>query len=264
VAKEEDELATLYQAPLGEFTPARNALAKAAGAAGAEIRALEKPSAPAWAVNQLYWHRRATYDTVVRAAIAMRDAHAQFLSGRGGDVPAAEAAHRDAMRTATQEIRSLLEAGGESTSAATFEAIAETLQALPSDQTPGRLTRALKPLGFGALLAMGIAPSVQKSGGPGVLGSSKKDAAELAARKKALEKQLRAAEVAERAAEATASEARKALANVERDYAATRDKLQFLEKQRSDAAQDVHRTATVLREAGNVRAQASQDLAKLS
>ena len=261
--KDDDKVAALYRVPLGEFTAARNALAKARGTAGTEIRALEKPTAPAWAVNQLYWHRRKAYDGVIRTALAMRAAHARVIAGRGGDVQAAEAAHRGAMRAATQAIRELLKAAGETASAATLEAIAETLQALPSDDPPGRLTRALKPPGFGALLAMGISPAVLKSGGPGVLESGKKEAAARAAKKKALEKQLRAAEAAERAAEAAEAEARKLLAKVERDYAATRDKLQFLEKQRADAEQDVHRRAAAAREAGNARAQAAQDLAVL-
>jgi hypothetical protein len=263
VVKEDDEVAVLYRVPLGEFTAARNALAKARGAAGGTIRTLEKPSAPAWAVNQLYWQRRNAYDEVIRTALAMREAHARQISGRGGDVPAAEAAHREAMRAATQAIRELVKAAGETASAATFEAIAETLQALPSDDLPGRLTRALKPLGFGALLALGVL----KSGGPEVLGSGKsgkKEAAARAARKKSLEKQLRAAEVAARAADTALAGARKALARIERDYAATRDKQQFLEKQRADAEQDARRRARELQDAANARTQAAQDLARLS
>src|SRR5688572_8316831 len=54
----------LYQAPLAEFTAARNALAariKAAhGAdAAAHVKALVKPSIAAWVLNQLYWRHQA-------------------------------------------------------------------------------------------------------------------------------------------------------------------------------------------------------------
>jgi hypothetical protein len=45
----------LYQLPLEEFTSARNALAKDAGADAARVRALTKPPIAAWAVNQLHW-----------------------------------------------------------------------------------------------------------------------------------------------------------------------------------------------------------------
>src|SRR3954451_19713893 len=50
----EQEIERLYQLPLEEFTPARNALAKGSTEA-ARIRALAKPPIGAWAVNQLYW-----------------------------------------------------------------------------------------------------------------------------------------------------------------------------------------------------------------
>jgi hypothetical protein len=48
----DDEIDTLYQQPLSAFVRERDALAKRAGAEGATIRRLEKPSAAAWAVNQ--------------------------------------------------------------------------------------------------------------------------------------------------------------------------------------------------------------------
>jgi hypothetical protein len=280
----DDEIAGLYRVPLGEFTAARNALAKSRGAAGAEIRTLEKPNTAAWAVNQLYWQERAKYDAVIAAGVAMREAHAEMISGRGGEVPKAEAAHRDAIRTATTAIKAILASAGETASPATLEAIADTLQALPSDDRPGQLTRPLKPLGFGALLSMGLlgsggspagaAPLDAGSGrpergrrsakaGPEVRAAAKKAAAEVAAKKKALEKQLRAAEAAEAAADAALADARKALVKVERDYTATRDKLVFLEKQRSDAEQETHRRAKAQQDAANARTQAARELERL-
>ena len=71
------------------------------------------------------------------------------------------------------------------------------------------------------------------------------------------------AEAAEREAEAAMNEARKAVAKVERDYAAVRDRLQFLEKQRSDVEQDAHRRARELQDASNARTQAAQELRSL-
>ena len=52
----ESQIDKLYQIPLDEFTPARNALAKETGES--EIKKLEKPNLAAWSVNQLYWHQR--------------------------------------------------------------------------------------------------------------------------------------------------------------------------------------------------------------
>ncbi|HUR20113.1 MAG TPA: hypothetical protein VMZ90_04845, partial [Vicinamibacterales bacterium] len=276
---DDDEVAELYRLPLGEFTAARNALAKKLGAAGSDVRTLEKPNAAAWAVNQLYWQRRPAYDALIRAAQGMRTAHTQMLSGRKADVPAADAAHRNAIREATQSIRELAQAAGETLSASTLDAVAETLRTLPSDETPGRLTRPLQPLGFGALMGIGVqgpAARVQspesRVQGPGAKvqrsestsrssaaarASAKKEAAEHAKKRKEFEKALREAEAAERAAEGTLADAQKAVAKVERDYAATRDRLQFLEKQRTDLESEAHKRARELKDAANARTQAA-------
>jgi hypothetical protein len=62
------EIDRLYQLPLGEFTPARNALAKELGKTDARIKNLQKPNVPAWAVNQLYWRERPLYDRLIKAS----------------------------------------------------------------------------------------------------------------------------------------------------------------------------------------------------
>ena len=273
----DDEIAGLYQLPLGEFTAARNALAKKLGPAAGDVRTLEKPNVAAWAVNQLYWQRRPAYDALIRASQAMRTAHTHMLSGRKADVPQADSVHRDAIRAATQAIRELAQAAGETLSASTLEAVGETLRSLPSDDPPGRLTRPLQPMGFGALLDIGVQP---KRGLPAVARSAevgpaaketaaeraaaKKEAAENAKKRKELEKALRAAEAAERDAESALAEARKAVTKVERDYAAVRDRLQFLEKQRTDAEEEAHKRSRALTEATNARTQAAQDLQRLT
>ena len=292
-ADNDDEIAGLYRLPLGEFTAARNALARKLGPAAGDVRTLEKPNVAAWAVNQLYWQRRPAYDALIRAAQAMRTAHTHMLSGRkapGVNVPQADSAHRDAIRAATQAIRELAQAAGETLSASTLEAVGETLRSLPSDDPPGRLTKPLQPMGFGALLGISVqgpasrvqgpstpvgvrgsrSPGVKESKGPGVKdtaaerAAAKKEAAENAKKRKELEKALRAAEAAERDAESALAEARKAVAKVERDYAAVRDRLQFLEKQRSDAEEEAHKRSRALTEATNARAQAVQELRRFT
>lgn len=272
----DDEIDALYRLPPGEFTAARNALAKARGAQGAAIKALEKPSLPAWAVNQLYWRERGAYDALVSAALAMREAHAQVISGRGADVTAAEAAHAAARREAADHVRRLIAAAGEKATPATLDAVAETLQALPSSaEAPGRLTRPLKPLGFSALMALGItpvqgswSPGVQGSRGPGVQGSRSpgvqgSGGRERAAARKAAQKALRAAEAAEVKAEAELAEAKRAADHAARELARLRDRLIFLEKQRDDAEEAVRRQTRAMQDAANTRVQAAQALAKL-
>ena len=62
----DSDIDRLYQGPLDAFIDARNALAKASKVAA--VKALVKPSLPAWAVNQLHWHQRALVDRLVAAS----------------------------------------------------------------------------------------------------------------------------------------------------------------------------------------------------
>ena len=259
----DDERGHLYQLPPGEFTAARNVLAKARGAAGAEIKTLEKPTLPAWAVNQLFWQDRATFDALVEASTAMRQAHVQVISGRSADVAAAEGTHAAAIKAAVQSARRLIDSVGEKATPATIDAITETLQALPSEDPAGRLTRPLKPLSFSALLAMGI-PVVQGSSRSRVQGPSKKEVAERVAARKVAEKTLKAATTAEEKAEAAHAEAKKAATHVEQELARVRDRLQFLEKQRNDAEELLRHRARALQDASNARIQAAQEVQRLA
>ena len=97
------------------------------------------------------------YDQVVGAAERLRTAHRSLLAGKAVDLHPAEAAHRDSVRAATEQVRQILSDGGESASAPNMIAVGETLDALPSgDDPPGRLIRPLKRMGFEALA--GVAP----------------------------------------------------------------------------------------------------------
>src|SRR5690349_11176374 len=147
MAKGSDEqIDQLYQLPLDEFTAARNALAKESG--DNAIKKLEKPNLAAWAVNQLYWHERKLYDEVIKTSTQVRTAYKQMLAGKSADVKAAEVFHAEAMRKAKDAIRKMLEAAGNSSSDAVMTPITETLDALPTTDRPGRLTKPLRRTGF--------------------------------------------------------------------------------------------------------------------
>lgn len=152
----DDQIDALYQGPLDAFTEARNALAKAAKRA--DLKTLTKPSLPAWVVNQLHWHRRPLVERLVAAAEAVRAAHLAALGGKPADVRAAEAAHRDAVREAVAEARTVLAEGGHPSTPATLDAVRDTLQALPAPEADGRLTKPLAPRGFEALAGLTVAP----------------------------------------------------------------------------------------------------------
>lgn len=146
----------LYQLPLGEFTAARNALGKHAGKRAAEIKALAKPPVAAWAVNQLYWHRRPVYDALLDAAQELRRAHAAILGGKSADVRAAGKAHEARVAAALDAALEILNESGHAASDAMRQPLMTTLRALPAEDTPGRLARALQPGGFESLAGLSI------------------------------------------------------------------------------------------------------------
>lgn len=219
----EGQIDELYQLPLDEFTAARNAAAKDTG--DASLKKLEKPSLAAWAVNQLYWQQRKIYDEVIKTSGQVRTAYKQMLAGKAADVKAAEVFHTEAMRKAKDAIRKLLEAAGNASSDAVMTPVTETLDALPTTDTPGRLTKPLRRTGFEALQGVTIAarPSkpvvsrpepVKSSSGEGEKERRKREAdqQELAMAKE----RLRFAEAAEREAEAALDRAKRTLERAER------------------------------------------------
>ena len=155
----ETEIDRLYQLPPDEFTAARNALAKEAGADRAEVRALEKPPIAAWAVNQLYWKRRDDYDPLIASSAELRKQHKAILSGRTADIRDAGKAHDAAVESALKAALALLREGGHPATDSTRQAIMTTLRALPVDDPPGRLTRVLQPGGFEMLAGLSIVGS---------------------------------------------------------------------------------------------------------
>ena len=242
-----DDVDRLFQVPLSEFTAARNELLKtAAGADKAAIRALQKPTVPAWAVNQLFWKRRKVFDRLLEAARKLRVEHGRQLSGKAAEVDAAEARHRDALKSAADEIRSLLESAGEQATPATMVAVAETLQGLPGRDDYGRLSRPLKPQGFealsglvgkgGATITRLSTPQPRPAARPGKSElPTRPDRKEIAATEKALKR----AEAEERAARAEASRAEMVLARLQRERKELQERIDDITSRRDQASVDL-------------------------
>lgn len=270
MAARDDEVDGLYQVPLAEFTAARNALAKARGKAGAGIRALPKPATAAWAVNQLYWHRRPVHDGVIAAAERRRAAHARVLAGKGGDVTAAETAHQAAITVAVEAARAVLREAGDAATAATIQAVTDTLHGLPGPEPPGRLTKPLKPLGLEALAGLvtkagksfrqqaPVPPPIRPT--PEAKRAAAVDAKQAAAEARqaekarqreisALEKAVKTAREDERTAERALEAARKALGASQREHERLADQLQFALKQIQDRRDEIARGEQHRREA---------------
>ena len=266
----EPEVDKLYQLPLEEFTAARNALAKEAGADRNEVRSLQKPPAPAWAVNQLYWKRRPVYDALIEAASTLRSAHKSVLSGKRTDLRAASQEHEDAIENALKAALSLLIESGNPATDATKQAIATTLRGLPSEEPPGRLTRTLQPGGFEALAGIPVRPI--EGGRPRVAPraaeparreqetakASEADTKALARARDAVTAATRALKLAEHTARREEFEAARAARDVEkaeREVDSAKEQVEAA-KQALDAAE---RDATKIRKARETAVKRSKD-----
>jgi hypothetical protein len=213
----------LYQLPLDEFTAARNALAKGAGKDGAAIRALTKPPVAAWAVNQLYWQDRRTWDALVAAAENQRRVNKAVLGGRVGDVRAAGQVHDEAVQDALKATLAILSRGGHPITDATKQASLNTLRALPGADPPGRLTQALTPGGFEMLAGLSVGGPARKDAKEANDTKEPKEPKELA-RSKADAKALTAAREAAATADRALKEAEQAVRRHEFEIArAARD-----------------------------------------
>jgi len=227
------ELDRLYGLPLEEFTKARNDLAarlKKAGEAeaAAEVKALAKPSVPAWAVNQLARTRK-------RDVRALLDAAESARSGKAKSLREALDEQRDALQRLTDEARELLEAARGSAPDAMVQRIASTLRASASDPAAaellerGRVNEDLEPAGFEALAGL-----VGTKAPP----ASKRDESDArrkrleAAQKAVRERKAEAAELHDRAEESErqAAKVRKAADRADRALEDAEAELRSLER----------------------------------
>jgi hypothetical protein len=209
VGNVDDEIDRLFRLPPAEFTAARNTLAKEAGSRAAEVKALAKPSLPAWAVNQLHWTEPKIYNAVVESAEDLRATHRAVMSGKRGDLRGAGKSHDDAVEAALKATIEILTRGGHPVTDATRQAIGTTLRALPGTEPPGRFTKPLQPRGFDMLAGIQTAGRAKPAPPPRSFPTPKpinKDAKAEAAR---AAKAREAAAAATRAVRAAEQEARR-------------------------------------------------------
>jgi len=154
------EIDALFKLPLGEFTAARNALVaqlKKGGrqAEASEAKALAKPSASAWVVNQLYWQHRKLFDRLIEAGERLRRVHAAPLTGGGARDPVN--ARREVMAELAGIAAEILRDGNHNATRDLMRRVTSTLEALsiygslPGASAAGRLTEDLQPPGFEAV-----------------------------------------------------------------------------------------------------------------
>jgi hypothetical protein len=165
----------LYGLPAGEFTAARDALARELRGAkrrdeAAEVKGLRRPTAPAAAINQLAREEPALMDALLDAARGLREVQERLLEGEAG---------RDELRAAADAERravgALVAAAGglpEAPSAAALEKVRATLHAAATDDAVrdaiarGRLDREAESSGAWGAFPLTVDVSASPSDAP--------------------------------------------------------------------------------------------------
>jgi hypothetical protein len=227
------ELDRLFGLPLGEFTRARNDLAKRLKAnkedeAAEEIRALPKPTVPAWTVNQLSRVDRAGIRALLEAGKALGGAQQRLLRGddAGAALRDATVRERQAVEHLTERARAVLEDADRPATAAVLDRIGTTLRAAAVTDDgralleTGRLTTELEPPGFDAFAPVeGRAarrPKPKPARGHDELAERRRRREERQLRRRELQEKARIAERAARDAEREAGRAEEKAAKARR------------------------------------------------
>ncbi len=269
----DERVTDLYALPLERFTAERNALAAELRSAGegeraAQVKALRKPSAAAWAVNQLVRAEPDLVEALMGAGGELRQAHRQAASGRGADQLRAAA---DAERAAVDGLMARAPAVlGRMVSAALAESMRNTLHAASSGDEAralvesGTLTTELRPVGLGPLPSTGSgAASAQPTRSRPARPASKGRAAagDSAAKQAALQRarELRAAAAAATALEREVDAATRSLARAEESYARAREAAEAASERMKDARRRLREARAGLRDAERQRARLERD-----
>jgi hypothetical protein len=157
------DIDALFQGSLADFTAARNALAKRLKGEGRtldaeRVKALAKPPAPAWAVNQLYWQDPKAIDRLL--ALGERVRKAQTGHSKNADLRALLDEKKQMTSALVTKATAILEKAGHAASVDATRRVSATLEALAAwgdaDGVPraGRLTADLDPPGFETLAGL--------------------------------------------------------------------------------------------------------------
>jgi hypothetical protein len=172
----EGDLDRLYQLPLNEFTAARDELSKQLRAQGEreraqEIKALRKPTAAVWLVNQLAHERQLDVQRLLKAGESLTKSQAKAASGKSSPFPEARQDEHHALEQLAKSAREIAERAGIGSPAvgkATETLRAASLTAEGRELLRrGRLTEELEPPGFEVLtglegLGQQVAPAKPK------------------------------------------------------------------------------------------------------
>ena len=155
------EIDALFELSLTEFTAARNSLAarlKKAGQTGEaeRVKAMPKPPATAWAVNQLFWRQPSEVERLLTIGEKVREAQ----TGSAADLRVLLDERRKVVSQLTERAAAILRDGGHADSSDAMRRVTTNLESLAAwgrsnaGAQVGRLTADLEPLGFDGLAAL--------------------------------------------------------------------------------------------------------------
>lgn len=165
----EKRLDRLFRAPLEEFTPARDELARSLRSDGKTeaadwVKGLQKPTRAAWIVNQVAARNTKAISQLLRASAELREAQDEMLAGSTNHRRLRESAQRerkaiDSLTGTAEQIGGQIGVGRQ-----ILGRVAETLQAAASDPEVaeaierGRLTREQRAASIGLIGSATPAP----------------------------------------------------------------------------------------------------------
>ena len=238
----------LYGLPLDEFVAQRDALAKRLRGDGerdaaAAAKALRKPTAGAWALNQAVRRRRAETDALLKAGERLRAAHASLLAGGGrAELRAAMNDQRDLAAALADCAEAIASETGKS-GPALKERVRATLHAaaleddVREELARGRLVREREAVGLGAVFSAPAGASESRRAGPREPSKREsKRSADRAEAERLLEQAQAARDHAEKAAEKASARVNAARAALSEAEAAQRDAARLVRDREKELA----------------------------
>jgi hypothetical protein len=252
MAELEHELEQLYGLRPDAFTEARNELAKRLkqdgdNDAAAEVKALKKPTVPAWILNQLARREPKLLQRLFESGDDLRRAQEQALAGGSADeLRAATSAEREAVRELMQRARELAKEEGRAPTPAVFDRVRASLAAAAGDEglrselERGTVSREFEQVGFsGVSPASGPRPAPKRAKQPPARKRDVRD--ELAERRKQRDEQRERVQALRdelRERKSRASDAAREAQRAGREAGRARDAAEAAERAREAAERD--------------------------
>lgn len=252
------DIDALFQGSLAEFTAARNALAKRLKGEGRtldaeRVKALAKPPAPAWAVNQLYWHDPKAIERLLALGERVRKAQTGHL--KNADLRALLDEKKQMTSALVTKATTILEKAGHAASPDATRRLSATLESLAAwgdtggAPKAGRLTADLEPPGFDTLVALMGGKNLASSKVLAFRPAPKPPAEDPAAVRARLRQTVQAAEKALREARHNAERAAAAQAKADARAAELETRYAEAKEEARLAAAEARKTAQTVAEA---------------